>query len=75
MAQRNRGWGKMSRSDGMPLYKPTCIVDYTRWMGGVDVADQLMNYYHFLRRTIKWWRKLWVHMLNMIIMNAFLLNR
>ena len=67
--------GKLDRRDGTPVYKLTCIVQYTKWMGGVDVADQLMSYYHFLRRTIKWWRKLWVHMLNMIIMNAFLLNR
>ena len=66
--------GKNSR-DGNPIYKPTVIVDYTRLMGGVDLSDQLMTYYNFLRKTKKWWRKLWVHLLNMAVMNAFVLNR
>ena len=68
--------GKFTRGgDRQPIYKPSCIVDYTRLMGGVDLSDQLMSYYHFLRKTCKWWRKLWVHLLNMCIMNAFVLNR
>jgi hypothetical protein len=58
-----------------PIFKPTVIVQYTKLMGGVDLSDQLMNYYNFLRRTQKWWRKLWVHLLNMIIHNAYVLNR
>jgi hypothetical protein len=44
-------------------------------MGGVDLSDQLMNNYHFLRRSCKWWKKLWIHLLNMVIMNSFILNR
>ena len=58
-----------------PVYKPTCIVDYIQHMGGVDLSDQLMTYYSFLRRTCKWWRKLFVHLLNMLLLNAYLLNR
>ena len=58
-----------------PIYKPSAVVEYTNKMGGVDLSDQLMNYYHFLRRSVKWWRKLWVHMLNMVVMNAHVLNK
>lgn len=67
--------GKKSYKDQTPIYKPECIVDYTNKMGGVDMSDQLMNYYHFLRKSIKWWRKLFIHLLNMLIMNAFILNK
>lgn len=66
--------GKLDRRDRTPIYKPSCIVDYIQKMGGVDLSDQLMNYYSFLRKTCKWWRKLWLHMLNMLILNAYILN-
>ena len=58
-----------------PIYKPSCIVDYIQNMGGVDLSDQLMTYYTFLRRSCKWWRKLFIHMLNMLILNAFILHK
>ena len=69
--------GKNSRTEEgrPPLFKPTVIVDYTRLMGGVDLSDQLMKNYEFLRRSCKWWRKLWVHFFNMIVLNAFILNK
>lgn len=67
--------GKHSRETNLPIYKPVAILDYTKLMGGVDLSDQLMNYYHFLRRGCKWWRKLWVHLFNMVIANAHVLNR
>jgi hypothetical protein len=66
---------KTRTADPQPIYKPAAVIDYTNKMGGVDLSDQLMNYYHFLRRTNKWWRKLWVHLLNMVIMNAYVLNK
>ena len=67
--------GKMNRNDGTPIYKPSCIVDYIQKMGGVDLSDQLLTYYSFLRKTGKWWRKLWVHVLNMLVLNAYILNK
>lgn len=67
--------GKKERGTGEPIYKPKAVIDYTKHMGGVDLSDQLMNYYHFLRRSCKWWRKLWVHLFNMTVMNAYVLNK
>jgi hypothetical protein len=75
-AATNMWTGKHKRNEERtPIYKPTVIVQYTSLMGGVDLSDQLMNYYNFLRRTKKWWRKMWVHLLNMILHNAYILNR
>ena len=67
--------GKILYRTGEPIYKPCTVVDYCHEMGGVDLMDQLLEYYHFLRRSCKWWRKLWVHLFNMVILNAFLLNK
>ena len=68
--------GKFERTPNKdPVYKPSVIVDYTNEMFGVDLTDQLMNYYTFIRKSVKWWRKLWIHMLNMLVMNAFILNK
>lgn len=68
--------GKCLRDvDKTPVYKPTVVVEYTRKMGGVDLSDQLMSYYHFLRRSCKWSTKLFLHLLSMSMLNAFVLNR
>ena len=44
-------------------------------MGGVDLSDQIMNYYHFLHRGNKWWWKLCVHLFNMAVSNGHVLNK
>ena len=57
------------------ISKPEPIFFYIRYMGGVDLGDQMMSYYSFLRRSVKWWRKLFIHLVNMILMNAFVLQK
>ena len=54
--------------------KPKCVNDYCHFMGGVDLGDQMLNY-SFLHCSIKWWRKLFIHMLNMLLLNAYILNK
>ena len=49
---------KRDRHTGNHIIKPTCVVDYCKNMGGVGVADQMLQYYEALRRTVKWWKKL-----------------
>jgi hypothetical protein len=44
---------KSDKEDGVPLSKPTLIMDYNNSMGGVDLADQLGKYYGFCRKTKK----------------------
>jgi len=70
-----RKTGKVHYKTKQPIYKPEPIIEYTHWMGGVDLGDQLMAYYSILRRSVKWWRKLFIHLLNMIIHNAYVLNK
>ncbi len=41
-------------------------------MGGVDKSDQLLSYYGFSHRTVKWWRQAFFHLLDMAIVNAYI---
>ena len=36
--------------------KPEAVVEY-KYMGGVDRGDQLLSYYGFPHRMVKWWRR------------------
>ena len=38
---------------GRPAYKfkPMCIIDYCKYMGGVDLSDQNMKYYSVMRKS------------------------
>lgn len=51
--------------------KPTPIVDYIKHMGGVDLSDQFNHYNTVMRKTTKWWKKLFFHLLNVCIVNAY----
>ena len=61
--------------NGVPILKPVLIVDYCKEMGGVDLNDQVVQYYECLRKTVKWWVRLFFHLFNLALVNAFLLYR
>ena len=62
-------------AQGKRILKPLAIVDYIKKMGGgCDTSDQLIPYYSFLWKSIKWWKKLFIHLLNMLLLNAHILN-
>ncbi|XP_052258108.1 piggyBac transposable element-derived protein 4-like [Dreissena polymorpha] len=44
-----------------------------RHMGGVDRSDQLGKYYSFSRKTKEWWLKLFFHIINLVVTNAYIL--
>ena len=50
--------------------KPTCNVDYSKYMKGVDHSDQMMSYAPFHRKTIKWWKKLAFHLVSLTMVQA-----
>ena len=53
--------------------KPVAIAQYTKYMGGVDTADQLLSYYGFSHRTVKWWRRAFFFLLDMAVVNSYVL--
>ncbi|XP_050294119.1 piggyBac transposable element-derived protein 4-like isoform X1 [Anthonomus grandis grandis] len=57
------------------IEKPTVIYEYNKFMGEVDVADHYAASYQFLRKTSKWWRKVFFWLLDVSINNAFILQK
>lgn len=44
-------------------------------MGGVDLSDQINQYDSCLRKTTKWYKKLFFHLFNLCIVNSYLLYK
>lgn len=53
--------------------KPACVLDYTKNMGGVDRNDHYCATYAFIRKSLKWWRKLFFWCLEVCIVNSYIL--
>ena len=66
---------KKKDSHGNRIPKPVCIYQYTKNMSGVDISDQYLSHHVALRKSMKWSRKLFFHMFNMVILNSYLLNQ
>ena len=50
--------------------KPTAVQEYNDYMSVVDKSDQLLQYYSMNRKTAKWWKKLFFHLLQVCLINA-----
>ena len=58
----------------VPVVCPTCVQDYNLYMGGVDLSDQYLNYYSLTqRRTLKWWKKVFWRMIDITILNSWII--
>ena len=51
--------------------KPNIVLDYNNSMGGVDLSDQYTTSYEIIRKSKKWYKKTFFHLLDMTIFNAF----
>ena len=51
------------------------IVDYNKHMLGVDKLDQLMSYYCFLHKSVKWWCKVFFWILEVAVVNAYIIYK
>lgn len=51
------------------------IVDYCKFMVRVDLSDQICQYYAVLRKSVKWWKTLFFHLLNVLLVNVYVLYR
>ena len=54
---------------------PEMVHDYNAHMLGVDRMDQTMAYYSFQRKSIKWWRKVFFWVLEVIVNNAHIVYK
>jgi len=55
--------------------KPAVVLDYNKNKTGVDRSDQMLSYYTFSRKRVKWWKKLFFHLLYLAVVNAHILYK
>ena len=55
--------------------KPVVVDRYNYSMNGVDRADQYTVYYSFIRKSKKWWKKLFFWLLETTVVNSYILYR
>ncbi|XP_068993070.1 piggyBac transposable element-derived protein 4-like [Neodiprion pinetum] len=53
------------------IKKPESVLDYNKYMKGVDRADQYLSYYPIYRKSIKWSKKVCMYFFNCALFNAF----
>ena len=54
--------------------KPSIVHTYNQFMSGCDRADQLLQYYgHHNRRSSKWWKKIFFWILEVTMLNAYII--
>ena len=62
-----------SVATGRTATKPMVVDKYNHSMNGVDKADQYTVYYSFIRRSHKWWRKLFFWLFEVTLVNSYIL--
>lgn len=53
------------------IIKPQSVIDYNKYMMGVDLADQFLSYFSIMRKTVKWTKKTVLFLLNCALFNAY----
>lgn len=62
--------GKVDYRTNEEIIKPTCVVEYNPNMGGVDNVDRQLSITQTVRKTMKWYRKLVFHLIDICLSNA-----
>ena len=57
----------------MEIPRPIAIEKYNQFMGGVDKSDQYLAYHNVLWKTVRYWKTLFYHMIDVAVVNAFVL--
>lgn len=61
---------RIDRATNENVNKPMCVVDYNDKKGAVDRSDMMISSIDSLRKTIKWYKKLFVHTLDICVLNS-----
>lgn len=72
-AERDNTMSVCTNRHGQPRDKPLPIVQYNVYMKGVDRVDQMMAYYPSERKTLRWYKKDFVHFVQVMLVNGLAL--
>ena len=60
---------------GLERSKITCVPDYQKFMGGVDLVDQRISSFHVGYKTNKWTRRMFFQIIDMCANNSFIIYK
>src|SRR4051812_36173801 len=66
---------KLDHITNEPIMKPICIKEYNENMGAIDKSDTQISFLECVRKTIKWYKKFFFHLLDVTLYNAFILYK
>jgi len=55
--------------------KPTCVHEYNQNMGDEDNVDRQLSITETVRKSMKWYRKLFFHLIDLCLSNAHALYK
>lgn len=61
---------KVDHRTGDIIKKPLAIIDYNAYMGAVDKSDMQISFVECVRKSIKWYKKFFFHLLDMTVFNS-----
>lgn len=54
---------------------PKAVTIYNKYMGGVDLLDSMLGYYRIKLRSKKWYMRIFFHIIDLMVVNAWILWR
>ncbi|XP_050312885.1 piggyBac transposable element-derived protein 4-like [Anthonomus grandis grandis] len=66
---------KVTTQRGQEKLKPAMINKYNQFMAGVDHCDQMLSYYSCEHKTLIWYKKLAIHIFQMMLLTSFYLYK
>ena len=62
---------KTTNRHGKEKDKPNVVKIYNENMSGIDRSDQMLSYHSGLRKTIRWYKKVGIHLMEVMLSNAY----
>lgn len=66
---------KIDQITGHPIRKPTMVIDYNSNIGLVDKSDMMLSSTECARKTTKWYKKMFFHVLDLMMYNAYVMYK
>jgi len=57
------------------VYQPKTVSNYNKYMNAVDRSDQILATNNVLRKCMRWWKTLFFHLIDIAVVNSFILFR
>ena len=70
--RRSKVGNKFQKLD---VEQPRLVRDYNKYMAGVDRSDQVIGKYNTLRKTDKYWKTIFYHLLDIARVNSYILYK